>query len=630
MERGPPSLIIVIKSIVLIIKLFLKQSIMKNIQFLLINVTFLLFIIQSYGQEIIINGNNPTEVRKTCNYWYSGPTSVEFEGWVDIPYNCCQVNSSGIPLTDLETQNIYFKWKNVEESAYISTLKAKCFSLESGFFYITKVVNPFTLNFRTPSFVGGLSKHIDCSASPFTISLSPYINTDGCEENELITSHFEWTLPSGWRTTEGNTGTFVSTSSISVIPPASTSPATISVRAKANTQYSTAATLQITRDLQDFTIQGPSTVDCNATQRYTVPQIPGATYTWQNQSGWMGQSTTNYIDVTAQNTPNCTLVCTISVCGQSKVAQKAITANLINPSTSITGPSSVCSSYEVFSFTNPAPMNFIGWTCSSNLRITSGNMMSPSCTVERIGGGSGWLKVELTPKCGGYFEFEKIIEPGIAANISGPSYIPLESSGSWTANASGCAPFHYQWWLRELSSPDSGILIGEGNTLTLVSYPRYGLAVSKNQSLFSQALLQPPSSTNYYLKLQVSDAFGNIFTTSESHILAEGDVDLINVNQGAVMPNSGVEKTTSTQLNISPNPTEDEATVELNNAETPEMSGYTNWQLEIYDATQSLKTKIQQIKGNRQTIRTSGWKEGVYIVRARVGNQLLIDKLIVK
>lgn len=605
---------------------------MKNIQFLLINVTFLLFIIQSYGQEIIINGNNPTEVRKTCNYWYSGPTSVEFEGWVDIPYNCCQVNSSGIPLTDLETQNIYFKWKNVEESAYISTLKAKCFSLESGFFYITKVVNPFTLNFRTPSFVGGLSKHIDCSASPFTISLSPYINTDGCEENELITSHFEWTLPSGWRTTEGNTGTFVSTSSISVIPPASTSPATISVRAKANTQYSTAATLQITRDLQDFTIQGPSTVDCNATQRYTVPQIPGATYTWQNQSGWMGQSTTNYIDVTAQNTPNCTLVCTISVCGQSKVAQKTITANLINPSTSITGPSFICGSYGVFSFTNPAPMNFIRWTCSSNLRITSGNMMSPSCTVERIGGGSGWLKVELTPKCGGYFEFVRNIEPGITASITGPSDIPFEGSGTWTANASGCAPFNYIWWLREAtSSPDEAMVIGEGNSLTLMSYPRYGLAEFQNQSLSSQTMLTPPGASNYYLKLQVTDAFGSIFTTEERHIVATGDVDLVNSSlKNATIPSTGGEKTSRLLLNISPNPTKDIAMIELRSTESHKLNENDEWQLEVYDAMQTLKTKIQKIKGKRQDIQTTGWKEGVYIVRAKIGNELLVDKLVIK
>jgi len=56
----------------------------------------------------------------------------------------------------------------------------------------------------------------------------------------------------------------------------------------------------------------------------------------------------------------------------------------------------------------------------------------------------------------------------------------------------------------------------------------------------------------------------------------------------------------------------------------------TEWDLEVYDAIQSMKTKTQKIKGNKQTISTSGWKYGVYIVRAIVGKDIISEKLVVK
>ena len=83
-------------------------------------------------------------------------------------------------------------------------------------------------------------------------------------------------------------------------------------------------------------------------------------------------------------------------------------------------------------------------------------------------------------------------------------------------------------------------------------------------------------------------------------------------------------------MKISPNPARDEAIVEISTSSIQVLEANTEWQVEIYDAMQSLKTKVQRIKGVRQTINTSGWKDGVYIVRAKVDENILSEKLVVK
>jgi hypothetical protein len=136
---------------------------------------------------------------------------------------------------------LYVKFKNVKENAYSQQLLI----WYSNFYTETQEaslnIGPFTLTMPAPSFTAGSSLNIPCHiTNATTISLNPYTNTDpesvDIDENEVITTKFEWTLPSGWQTTSGQTGTFVSSSSINVIPPSSSSSTFISVRAQVNTQ----------------------------------------------------------------------------------------------------------------------------------------------------------------------------------------------------------------------------------------------------------------------------------------------------------------------------------------------------------------------------------------------------------
>jgi len=83
-------------------------------------------------------------------------------------------------------------------------------------------------------------------------------------------------------------------------------------------------------------------------------------------------------------------------------------------------------------------------------------------------------------------------------------------------------------------------------------------------------------------------------------------------------------------LAISPNPTTSEATVELVSTSTEKNLKEPEWDLEIYDAMQSQKANLKKIKGTKQNINTSGWKDGIYIVRVKTENEVLSGRLVVK
>lgn len=586
--------------------------------------------ITAYSQSITF-GNNPNVTDQECWYFFhEDATWIIFSSWLP-PQNCLPIRLNGLPdPNERFNMDMAVKWKNIEASAFTSILKFEYYNNGTKT-WDTVHINPFILNFPVVTFTGGFNKSIPCfSTNPVTISLNPYINSanNGIDMGEVITSNFEWTLPFGWQTTTGQTGTFVSSSSINVIPPASTTTVSISVRAKANTQYSSASTLQITRYLEDFSISGSPNVYYNSSYTYTVPSGTGVNYTWQLPAGWSGQSNGSSINVIAGcNTGNIT--CSMTACGQTITKTLPITSVSLNPATIISGSSIVCSTGNNFSIANLPPVSSIVWTYGPNLSITSGQNNS-TCTFLAWGFVNSWVKATLVTPCGTTFPLpQKNVTGGITASFTGSASVNYGGTGTWNATASGCTPpYHYEWWLREDTTPPVGaILVGEEPSLTLWSVPRSSLAAGVEQGLSDLEMLQPPTYTNYYLSLQVFDANGMRFDTQENLIIAYGDVDLIDPRARMAFAKTG--ETTSTQMKISPNPATDEATIELcaSGTKGPEIS---ECQVEIYDPSQMLKTKIQKIKGNKQSIRTAGWKDGVYIVRAKVGNEILTDKLVIK
>lgn len=365
-------------------------------------------------------------------------------------------------------------------------------------------------------------------------------------------------------------------------------------------------------------------------------------YSWVIPSGWkyngiISNGSNRFVTSSPSITvtpDNCSSG-TISVYGINKYggansnSSSLAISRTLNPATVISGSSTVCSSGNNFSITNLPPVSSIVWTCGPNLSISSGQNTS-TCTVSATGIVNSWIKATLVTTCGTTFTLpQKDVTGGLRASFTGNTSIDYRGSGTWTASASGCpGPYHFRWWLREETNPPVGaILVGEDPTLMLWSWPRSSMTAKAEQGMSVPTIIQPSTSTRYYLSLCVFDDNRMRFDTQEQLIIAYGDVDLIDPR--ARMASQEAGESTSIQMKISPNPTTDEATVELCAAEDKGLE-CSEWQLEIYDATQVLKTKIQKIKGNKQSIRTAAWKEGVYIVRAKAGNKVLTNKLVIK
>lgn len=78
---------------------------------------------------------------------------------------------------------------------------------------------------------------------------------------------------------------------------------------------------------------------------------------------------------------------------------------------------------------------------------------------------------------------------------------------------------------------------------------------------------------------------------------------------------------------LSPNPSSSETTIELVYGEEKTPVENINWSLEVYDQSQNLKTKVSKEKENKHVIKTSDWEEGLYIIHAVVGDEIISEKL---
>jgi hypothetical protein len=84
-------------------------------------------------------------------------------------------------------------------------------------------------------------------------------------------------------------------------------------------------------------------------------------------------------------------------------------------------------------------------------------------------------------------------------------------------------------------------------------------------------------------------------------------------------------------ISIAPNPATGETTLTIESAfEEKTFDETAEWDLEVYSPMQALKTKKTRLKGKSTTIQTSGWAEGVYMVRVKYNGEVLTGKLIVK
>lgn len=83
-------------------------------------------------------------------------------------------------------------------------------------------------------------------------------------------------------------------------------------------------------------------------------------------------------------------------------------------------------------------------------------------------------------------------------------------------------------------------------------------------------------------------------------------------------------------LLITPNPSINEAIISIESASKESFDLSTPWELEVYDQMQIMKEKKTAIRGKQTKIDITNWKDGVYIVRAKIGEEIISGKLLVK
>lgn len=54
------------------------------------------------------------------------------------------------------------------------------------------------------------------------------------------------------------------------------------------------------------------------------------------------------------------------------------------------------------------------------------------------------------------------------------------------------------------------------------------------------------------------------------------------------------------------------------------------WTLEVYHSSNNKRMVSKKVTGNNCTLHTSSWEEGIYIVRAIIGKEILSEKINIK
>ena len=514
--------------------------------------------------------------------------------WFIDNTRCINTNSQGgTQGANLTSPYLYVVFKNIKINK--TSHNITCLGKKLGDTYTAAYTVPgFTLVMPTPAFASGSSLNIPCYITTAQINLNDYKNVGGLSDGLEITDEFEWTLPSGWQTSSSQTGTFVAGKTINIILPFSGTTGNITVRAKAYDQYSASATLQVTRNLENFSIGGSDAVTCYSTNPFTAPATaPGVTYTWQLPSGWTGVANGNSINATATGSSG-TITCTMASCGLSKVSTKVVTVNIVEPGTIIGGPSLVCSSGSQFSVNFPAG-SVISWNPGPGITRVSPQGSNP-CTFASTGSASSWIDATVNSSCGNFPLPRKNVWTGAPATPT--AIIPFWNNGMEFGNDS-----YYEFRVNLQQGATSYTWVVNGGVITQGQGTNW-ITVKTNK-------ITGQSNINFAVSVRAENCSGpsNYF-----------------VRTGWVIPGTG-----GATLVFNPNPATEETTLTIeSDSEEKTFDDSAGWELEIYDNMQKLKLKKGKVNGKEYKINASGWKEGIYLVRVKYKDEILTGKLVIQ
>jgi len=262
---------------------------------------------------------------------------------------------------------------------------------------------------------------------------------------------------------------------------------------------------------------------------------------------------------------------------------RAMTTNTI-PIPSVSGPTLVCSSGGSFTVNNLPTGATITWSQGPNLARTFAQGANP-CIFSSTGSGSSWIRATLVKGSNTITLADKLVWSGtpVISYISGPTYTPNNQWATYYAipNNPAMGATDYNWILNPLN----------GNSV-------YDYGWTADIAFYNSGFYQVVS------RGQNTCGWGDYTVT-------------------------GIEVYDSKGMSIYPNPAYGEVTIEIQSSDDKELPA-TVWELEIYTPGMILKEKKTSLKDNKTIINTSGWQEGIYMLRVKHGESLLTGKLIIK
>lgn len=554
------------------------------------------------------NQDDPSNVCNNSSYQYV--TSIT--GW-QSNYTVAWIKTNA-EITSQSTNEATVKWTaSTNSDGYIGSIKAQ---IKNGNTVIAES-NTITVTIKsilhlepnlTPYTNGNTYTISPCSSGQVSLEVTKLeIPGTGTLNPEKVQNYI-WILPSGWSAngiTSTGSNEIPGGSSITATYPASSTSGTIKVKGyqaitgcESTPQSSKFATATIDRNVTFTLTANKSYFLCGDTNpiTYTVnanPAVPCALYYWNNSST---ATTSN----TFQKVPGLgNEIVTVSiVIGNQAPISKSITIpvkTFAGAYPQIEGDDVICGTQAEYTIPQIQPGYTVAWSPSPNLAIVyNGN---DNAIFSPTGSGSAYIDATVHTPCGASVPLaRKYIWSGtpslpkiLSLNVCGNSAIEI--------NARSASPVTDYHWTVSCGT----ILNGQGTSCIFVE----------------------PNCNCYeiYVRLQTEDECGQLSAVAKKYIT--------------------IDCTAPTPLKVvlSPNPATRETIVSIETMEEglslksgnePAFDINEEWEMEVYSETQILKEKKTKLKGNSTKLKTSGWKEGVYIIRIKYKDVILQEKLLVK
>lgn len=276
----------------------------------------------------------------------------------------------------------------------------------------------------------------------------------------------------------------------------------------------------------------------------------------------------------------------------------------------ISGPQTVCYSSASTFTANSAPTGFaISWSVSDNTLsvVSGGNTSTPLIRpISSSSRDAGWIQAKFTSSIAPTITSDG---PKVNVSVNGPYYKDIsfdvyKSDGTHVTNSSGYTP-------------------------TLCANTTYHIFVVNNGSCSTSnySWTIPSGWTNFYTSGNMISI--NTNSASGGNIIVAANTSCNN-NVTIISGYMSSGSCGGYYLVISPNPSVSETSIELKADSETTLDENLDWDLDVYDSFQGLKEKKTKLKTKETKINTSGWKDGVYIVRATVGDKVVTEKMMVK